>query len=203
MTSDFLAGAGGRWPLHAGRRKSRSGRKSAEAAAQLLPEPPALPAHAPHPSSALGDGGTPLLPPSSAPFPPWEPRHGSPLPPPAPGSRGGGGFPVAQHGCPLPAARPPPSSPAAGGRRWGRGRRAVPCPQPGPRGSPHLGRRGGRRGHQHGASAISAKQLRPPRVTSSAGPAPAGGGEAAASGRWAEWGDPAEGVGLGTGLLLS
>lgn len=124
MTSDFLAGAGGRWPLHAGRRKSRSGRKSAEAAAQLLPEPPALPAHAPHPSSALGDGGTPLLPPSSAPFPPWEPRHGSPLPPPAPGSRRGGGFPVAQHGCPLPGLPPPARRPEGGG---GEGV-AEPCP---------------------------------------------------------------------------
>lgn len=59
---------------------------------------------------------------------------------------------------------PPQKPPEAGGRE-----RVSPARPPSPApDSSYLGRRGGRRGHQHGASATSAAQLRPSaRVTSS------------------------------------
>lgn len=91
------------------------------------------------------------------------------------------------------AARPGRLGPAQKRPEAGEKERVSPAraPQPAPDSS-YLGRRGGRRGHQHGASATSAAQLRPSaRVTSS--PAlPARGGPRHGSG-WA----------LGSGPMVS
>lgn len=175
------------------KRKSSSGRKNKKQdephhPSPLLlesssrgPRPPTPPAPtcaaAAPPPARRGHLGLGLPPRAGEPLRLPQPGPAAPLPTTAgPNSWRG---PVAQkRGRTVRRLRPGPE--AAGSRREGA---CQPCPAPQPASdSSYLGRRGERRGHQHGASATSAAQLRPSaRVTSSAA-LPARGGPRHGSG---------------------
>lgn len=152
-----------------GMRKSPSGRKGRGRAGSSRSPPAAAPARACHPSAA------PAQQPARA------RGKGAPLPPArgtapsSPGPRQSAGGAARWRSA---AARRLTSLPAPAGVGGRRGRDCQTCPPPSsaPGSAPYLGRRGGRRGHQHGASTISAAQLRP--LASLPAPAlPAGAGK--------------------------
>lgn len=158
-----------------GQERQRPGRFHPQTSSRGRGPGPTCPRRPPHSSARSAAGPRPGIRSPAAP----RPRHGPFLPRPmAPVGRGAARWRSA-------AARRLTSLPATagGGGRREKGCRDCPLPTAAPGSAPYLGRRGGRRGHQHGASTISAAQPRP--LASLPAPAvPAGGGERRSD--WAE-----------------